>query len=221
MNKIRETVGTGPQGTTLLGIKRGAELLGFSAQAVRFNHEMLEQLKVLTLPAIIHWKGYHFVVFYGMKGRKYIIADPGVGLLYLSKKELLSGWKDGVTLLVEPDPIRFYAEPDEVIGGFDRLLRRTWNYRVLILRILLLSCTLGIITLVSPLLIQVLTDDVLIRGDIQLLNKIVISVISLSIISSGLSLVQSVLIAYLSQKLELGLILDFGHPYIAASTFLF
>lgn len=35
LNHVREVVGTGQQGTNLLGLKRGAEALGFNAQEPR------------------------------------------------------------------------------------------------------------------------------------------------------------------------------------------
>ena len=93
LNRIREVVGTGQQGTTLLGLKRGAEVLGFNAQGVKASPEIIDSFDALPLPAIIHWLGYHWVVLYGRKGKKYVIADPAIGVRYLSKKQLTEGWK--------------------------------------------------------------------------------------------------------------------------------
>ncbi len=77
INRLRETVGTRREGTTLLGLKQGAEALGFNARGVKAPLEVVNK-KAVPLPAIIHWKGYHWVVLYGKRGNKYIIADPGV-----------------------------------------------------------------------------------------------------------------------------------------------
>ena len=65
------------------------------------------------LPAIIHWKGNHWVVLYGKKGQKCLIADPAVGMRYLSKKEIAEGWTDWLMLLLEPDPIRFFDQEND------------------------------------------------------------------------------------------------------------
>lgn len=70
LSRIREAVGTGQFGTTLLGLKRGAETLGFNARPVKTTPELLNQIHEAPLPAIIHWKGNHWVVFYGKKGKK-------------------------------------------------------------------------------------------------------------------------------------------------------
>ncbi|MDF5734555.1 MULTISPECIES: cysteine peptidase family C39 domain-containing protein [unclassified Nostoc] len=72
---------------------RGAEVLGFNARQVKATPQLIDQLYQISLPVIIiHWKGYHWVVLYGQKGKKYVIADPGVGIHYLTRQELVAGW---------------------------------------------------------------------------------------------------------------------------------
>jgi ATP-binding cassette, subfamily C, bacterial len=110
LSHVREVVGTGQFGTTLLGLRRGAETLGFTAKPVTTSPELLKRLDEAPLPAIIHWNGNHWVVFYGKKGKKYLIADPAVGMRYLSSQDLVKGWTDWLMLLLEPDPIRFFAQ---------------------------------------------------------------------------------------------------------------
>lgn len=94
LNRVREIVGTGSQGTSLLGLRRGAESLGFNARQVRASLELIDHLKEAPLPAIIHWKGYHWVILYGQRGKQYIIADPGLGIRYINRHELLTSWRD-------------------------------------------------------------------------------------------------------------------------------
>ncbi len=85
LNRIREAVGTGQLGTTLLGLIQGAETLGFNARAVRATPEILDRMKEAPLPAVIHWKGNHWVLLYGQRGKKYVLADPGIGIRYLTR----------------------------------------------------------------------------------------------------------------------------------------
>ncbi len=215
INRIREVVGTRREGTTLLGLKRGADALGFSARGVKIPIEIINK-KAVPLPAIIHWKGYHWVVLYGKRGNKYVVADPAVGIRYLSKKWLLEAWADSVMLLLEPDAARFFAQEDEQekVGGFGRFLKRVWPYRAILAQTLLLNTVLGILSLASPFLLQILTDDVLVRGDSQLLTSVAIAVIIMNLISSTLRLLQSNLIAHFAQRLELGLIFEFGRQIL-------
>ncbi|HAX77906.1 MAG TPA: ABC transporter ATP-binding protein [Cyanobacteria bacterium UBA11372] len=214
LNRIREAVGTGQMGTTLLGLKRGAEVMGFNARTVRTSPEVLDQLEAAPLPAIIHWMGSHWVVLYGQKGKEYAIADPAIGIRYVNREEMEESWTDWVMLLLEPDPVRFFSQPDDKVGGVTRFARRVWPFRALLTQALLLNLVLGLLSLASPFLLQILTDDVLVRGDMQLLTGLAIAVIVMNVFSSGLEFLQSNFIAHFAQRLELGLVLEFGRQIL-------
>ena len=214
LNRIREAVGTGQLGTTLLGLRRGAEALGFNARSVRASKEILDRMNQAPLPAIIHWKGYHWVVLYGQKGKKYIIADPAYNIRYVSRKELTEAWSDQVMLLLEPDSVRFYAQPDDKIKGLWRFMQRALPYGDIIFEAFLCSVVIGLLSLTSPFLLQILTDDVLVRGDTKLLGGVIIAVIVMNLVSSSLQLVQSNLIAHFAQRIELGLVLEFARKIL-------
>jgi ATP-binding cassette, subfamily C, bacterial len=214
LNRIREAVGTGQSGTTLLGLKRGAETLGFNARPVKTSPELLNKIKEAPLPAIIHWGGNHWVVLYGKKGNKCVVADPAVGVRYLSKQDLAEACADWLMLLLEPDPVRFFAQQNDQVGGFLRFFKRVWLFRGILAQALPLNLILGLLSLASPFLLQILTDDVLVRGDTKLLTTVAIAVVVMNFISSSLSFVQSNLIAHFAQRLQLGLVLEFGRQIL-------
>ncbi|WP_019507724.1 peptidase domain-containing ABC transporter [Pleurocapsa sp. PCC 7319] len=215
ISRCREVVGTRQQGTSLLGIKQGAETLGFNTRAIKASLEIVNK-EVLPLPAIIHWKGYHWVVLYGKKGNKYVVADPGLGVRFLDQKSFLEGWTDGVMLLLEPDPVRFDEQEDDrdQIGGFSHFLKRILPYKGILGQTLLINCVLGLLSLASPFLLQILTDDVLVRGDTQLLTRVAIAVTIMHLVKSSLRLVQSNLIAHFAQRIKLGLVFEFGRQIL-------
>ncbi|MBW4616642.1 MAG: peptidase domain-containing ABC transporter [Desmonostoc vinosum HA7617-LM4] len=214
LNRVREAVGTGERGTTLLGLRRGAETLGFHARQVQATPELLEKLNEIPMPAIAHWKGYHWVVLYGKKGKKYVISDPAFGILYLTSQELIAGWSDGVMLLLMPDDSRFYEQPEDKIGGFGRFIARVMPYRNLLAQAIAINFVIGLLSLASPLMMQLLTDDVLVRGDTQLLTTVAIGVIAMNLIQSAIGLVQSHLIGHFGQRLQYGLILEYGRKLL-------
>ncbi|MEA5617254.1 peptidase domain-containing ABC transporter [Cronbergia sp. UHCC 0137] len=214
INHTREAAGTGHLGTTLLNLKQGAQVLGFQARGVKATLELVNHQQI-PLPAIIHWKGNHWTVLYGRKGKKYIVADPLVGVRYLNKEALLAGWVNGVMLLLEPRP-DFLAQPDDRhrVGGFKRFLQRLFNYRHILAEALLLNFVVGLISLLSPFLIQLLTDDVLVRGDTQLLTGITLGILAMSVMSSSLQWIQGNLVAHFAHRLELDLVLEFGRTIL-------
>jgi ATP-binding cassette subfamily B protein/ATP-binding cassette subfamily C protein len=214
LTRSREAVGTGQLGTTLLGLKRGAEALGFNARSVKVSPEILDRLDDLLLPAIIHWRGNHWVVLYGQANRKYVIADPAVGIRYITKPELLKLW-DGITLLLDPNPELFADRlQEEPPKGFERFLKRIWPQRDILFEVLCINIALGLLSLGSPFLIQILTDDVLVRRDTQLLVVVAIGVTAMHLMRGILQLFQSTMVAYFSQKLQLGLVLEFGRKIL-------
>ncbi len=215
INRIREAVGTGQNGTTLLGLKQGSNRFGFNVRGIKSSIEMVDK-NVLPFPAIIHWKGYHWVVLYGKKGHKYVVADPGLGVRFVDKKLFLEGWTDGVMLLLEPDPIKFTEQPDDhdKIRGFRYFLKRVLPYKNILGETLLINCVLGLLSLSSPFLLQILTDDVLVRGDTQLLTRVAIAVVIMHLVSSSLRLAQSSLIAHFAQRIKLGFDFEFGRQIL-------
>lgn len=214
INRTREAAGTGQLGTTLLNLKQGAQVLGFNARGVKAVIDLVDKQQI-PLPAIIHWKGNHWTVLYGRRGKKYIVADPLVGVRYLTKEALLTGWTNGVMLLLEPRP-DFLSQTDDQdkVGGWKRLGQRLFSYRHILAEALLLNFVVGLLALLSPFLIQILTDDVLVRGDTQLLTGIALGVLAMSLISSALQWVQGNLVAHFAHRLELDLVLEFGRTIL-------
>lgn len=214
ISHIREIVGTRQQGTTLLGLKQGSQALGFHARGLKVDEDFLEKIDQAPLPAIIHWKGNHWVVLYGKRHKKYVIADPAVGISQLTYKELMAGWSNGIMLSLQPDDNRFYAQEPDKISGFGRFLVRVLPYRWILAEALAINIAVGLLSLTSPFLMQILTDEVLVRGDTQLLAAIAIAVLAMNLFNSLIKVVQSHLLGYFGQRLQLGLILDYGRQLL-------
>ena len=214
---VREAVGTGKDGTTLLGLQRGSEALGFRSRSVQADASIFERLGEMPLPAILHWRGVHWVVFYGRRRNRFVVMDPGVGLRYLTKDELKAGWADRVTLLLEPVPDAL-AQTAQIVAGSGshatRWLQQIWFHRTILGQVLATNVVLGGVSLSMPFLIQVLTDDVLVRQDVRLLNMIAIAISVLVAFGALLSWLQANLIIHFAKRLELGLVLEFGRKLL-------
>jgi ABC-type bacteriocin/lantibiotic exporter with double-glycine peptidase domain len=212
---IRHLVGTSREGTTLLGLKRGAEKLGFHAQAAKADASVLDDLQALPLPMICHWQGCHWVVLHGARGDQLLVADPGVGLRRLSREQFLAGWANGVVLLLEPDPASFPVShhqnqrwrSGQGLAIVPRLLQ---PFRGLLLQAFGLNLAIGVLALAMPLLMQILTDDVLIRGDGEMLRSLAIGILLLFVLRALLNLLQGVLVGHFGQKLQLQMVLHYG-----------
>ena len=212
---VRHRVGTSSQGTTLLGLKRGAESLGFHARAARADAALLDDLASLPLPVICHWQGCHWVVLHGLRGDQLLVADPAVGLRLLSREAFLASWSNGVLLLLEPDPHHFPAVDGAREGwkagkGLAAFVPFVMPFRKLLLQALALNLAIGVLALGMPLLMQILTDDVLVRGDGEMLRTLAIGILALFLLRALLNLLQGVLVGHFGQKLQLQMVLHYG-----------
>ncbi len=104
LENLRELSGTSKQGTTLLGLYQSANAIGFNANGCEANLEDLESCKApLILHVIIDDRLQHYLVCYGYEKGKFIIGDPGKGIIYYSKKELESIWVSKTCLTLTPN----------------------------------------------------------------------------------------------------------------------
>lgn len=77
-----------------------------------------------------------------------------------------------------------------------------------------INIAIGLLALAMTVMMQLLTDDVLVRGDVQLLTTVAIAVIAMNLFRSAIAFVQSILIGQFGERLQLGLILDYGYKLL-------
>ena len=215
---IRTLVGTGQQGTTLLGLKRGADEIGFHCRALRTDVDdtFFRDIQAISLPAILHWKGNHWVVLYETRGKRVVIGDPAKGVRHLPRQDFLDAWSDGVLLTLQPDFERLLRQPNDRSrrNFISRLLRLLAPHRALLLRVLAVNAIIGLIGLGVPLLMQVLTDDILVRRDSQMLGILAVGMMLIYAFRSLLDFLQGQIANYFFERLELDLVLDYGNKLL-------
>jgi ABC-type bacteriocin/lantibiotic exporter with double-glycine peptidase domain/CRP-like cAMP-binding protein len=86
---LRDAAGTGTEGTTLTGIVEAGRAAGLDVDARRVSRDRLDGL---SLPAIVHWRGDHWVVLYDLSVSQARVADPAVGLRTLTRAEFEHDW---------------------------------------------------------------------------------------------------------------------------------
>jgi predicted double-glycine peptidase len=100
MSRVREAVATGIDGTSLRGIVVGARRLGLAAQSLKASKGRLDEL---SLPAVCHLDGYHWVVLHEVGRRSVRFADPAHGPRRMARDEWTSRWT-GFCALFVPTP---------------------------------------------------------------------------------------------------------------------
>jgi ATP-binding cassette subfamily B protein len=109
---LRDLAHVGAGGASMLGLTRAAEAAGFRWRAVSTD---FAHLAGLPLPAVAHWKGYHYVVLYEVRGERALVADPAVGRLRLRRQDFEAHWT-GKLLLLSPAEERRTAGEARAVG---------------------------------------------------------------------------------------------------------
>lgn len=124
--KLRDASGTTLQGTSLLGLYQSAQKLGFTANAYEAD---LENLKKTEVPVILHIlkdeKLEHYVVCYGYNNAKFLLGDPGLGIIAYPDEELEAVWKSHAMLVLKPNEsfVRKENHARNMFGWFRELVK--------------------------------------------------------------------------------------------------
>src|ERR1043165_6730283 len=106
IGRVRDLVGVDLHGTSMLGLIKGAEALGFAAKGAKGD---LDALRHIPLPAVLHWKldgnMGHFVVLHKIRDDRAVIADPSQGIIKVDRAELTHRWT-GYAVLLSPRRLR-------------------------------------------------------------------------------------------------------------------
>jgi CRP-like cAMP-binding protein len=100
LETLRRRMCVEQRGTSLRELQQAAATLGLRSRAVRVG---ADQLGRVTLPAIAHLAGEHYVVVYSLGLSGVVIGDPAAGVLTLSLPAFLKTWTGLLLLLTRTD----------------------------------------------------------------------------------------------------------------------
>lgn len=198
---------------------KAAEELGFSAKGVKGNKEAF--FSEFPLPCIAHvivdGNLLHYVVIHKITKKQVIIADPGVGIVKLTPEEFFGEvhdegkppkyqWSGILILLVKNET---FTKGNETKGLFGRFFHLLLPQKKLLLHIFIASLVYTILGILGAFYFKELIDSVLPDGLRKTLMTLSIGVILLNVFKVVLSAIRSHLLLYLSQKLDIALLLGY------------
>ena len=164
LNTLRRQHLISLNGTTLHSLIEIARHLNLTSRAVRLEPEELRQLK---MPAILHLDMNHFVVLKCTRTDGIVLHDPALGEKRLSWKEV-SNHFTGVALELSP-ATGFERKDERSRLSLSTFLRQARGAKHALLQLLALSLALEILVIAGPFYLQVTVDEVIARGDVDLL----------------------------------------------------
>ena len=152
------------RGVTLRTLVQMASQMELACRPLRFELSHLNQLR---LPAIVHWDMNHFVVLKSVARREIVVHDPGLGRRVFSIAEA-SKHLTGVALELSPSA-GFLSKDERTRLPFSTFWTQLRGTTHALVQIFILSVVLEAFVIASPFYLQLTVDEVIARGDADLL----------------------------------------------------
>jgi ATP-binding cassette subfamily B protein len=209
ITKLRDVLGTDIKGTPINGLHHGAEKLGFDVKKVRITKDVIKEN--FTLPAICHVRTEeglsHFVVLFKNNKGKLTVLDPAQGIIKYSLDDFFNIF-DGIILLMYPNN-QFKKSKEGSESIFKNFVQLVKPQKKLFSYAILASIFLTILSLFFALFNKVLMDEIIPYNLQNLLVKFTIGFALVLIVKVILNAVRQHLVLYLSQKIDLPLMLGY------------
>src|SRR5690554_1813481 len=212
IDTILEYCDTNIQGTTIKNLILGAEKLKLKAWAFKIS---LDELKLIRSPIILYVNDNHYIVVYGYRNKKFLVADPAIGKYKVSEGDLEVFWikssRKGIAIQLHPsnnfEELKDVKENYSVI--FSEIKSIILRYKFLHFQIILGVVLIGGLQLVFPFLSQYIVDKGIGENNTYLVGIILINQF---IIFSGRSItefIQARIMLHVGSRLSISLVSNF------------
>jgi len=189
LNTLRRRHPVSLNGVTLRALIQVASQLHLVGRPLRLD---LENLRQLRLPAILHWDMSHFVVLKSVGRQGITIHDPASGERYLPLAEA-SKHLTGVALELSPTDA-FVRQDERARLPFSVFWRQLSGSGHALVQIFVLSVILQLLVLAAPFYMQITVDEVIARGDVDLLAVLAVGFGLLAIVRAATSALRSLIL---------------------------
>lgn len=182
MAELRRRFSLSLKGITAAHLVEMAQSLGLQSRPL---HLELDEINQLQTPCILHWDLDHFVVLQRVDKQRHTILDPAVGERRLSHREFARHFT-GIALELMETPAFERKAPSPPIS-LKKLAGTIDGLGKAIAQIIGLALVLEICALLAPLFLQIVVDQVLAGGDLDLLTFLGISFALLTLFQTAVS----------------------------------
>lgn len=212
----------GKEGVSMLGLADAAESIGLKSVGAKLSFEQL--LNDATLPAILHWDQYHFVILIPNSSKnKLLIADPAKGLIKLNKEEFLKHWVSttenhldkGIVLLLESTPkfkeMDFFDDGQSTQNkiGWSFLLNYLKEHKAYFFQILLGIIIGSVLQLIFPYLTQSIVDVGINTQNLNFIQIVLAAQLMLLFSQTIVEFIRSRILLHISTKINISLLSGF------------
>ena len=195
--EIRRRFPLSMRGATLKDMMDVSEKLNLSSRAMRYEINELSQLRT---PCILHWGFNHFVVLKAVNKNVLHIHDPAMGALRISMDEVERKFTGVALELIPTNDFKKKSVGVKLKLGqliiFDKAFLSSFSIGFI------LSLLGELFLLTTPFYLQIVIDEVLLKGDRNLLNTIALAFGLIVIFQVVANVLRQLTFQYLSQTLS-------------------
>jgi ATP-binding cassette subfamily B protein len=206
-------------GTSLTGLIKAAEKIGFKAVGIKENFKALKE--EVPLPVIVHWDQEHFVVAYKVTEKYIYVSDPELGKVRYSHSEFEKRWIDsqnlteknseGVLLVLKPNSennkIKDVLIPKKRSQSFlqDHLKKHTNSF----IKVSALILFASVLELAFPYLTQQIIDKGVRNEDVHFIYLAAVAYILIFLGYKTAHIIRNWVVIKLSMRFNIELISNF------------
>jgi ATP-binding cassette subfamily B protein RaxB len=209
LNTLRRRYPISLKGVTLRALIQVANHLHLTGRPLRFE---LNHLRQLRLPAIVHWDMSHFVVLKAVTGTGITVHDPARGEKRYSIDEA-SKHLSGVALELTPSA-EFSAKNETARLPLRSFWGGTQGAVYALAQVFALSIVLEVLVIAGPFYMQLVIDEVVAKGDVDLLVVLALGFGLLAAITVTATTLRSLILLILQNTLHLQLAARLFHHLI-------
>ncbi|MBY0299620.1 MAG: peptidase domain-containing ABC transporter [Methylobacterium sp.] len=168
LNYLRALFPLSRNGMSLGSIATLADSLDLDANGYALDG--VADLDAVALPAILHWRGNHFVVLEAIRRGRYHVHDPEFGLRVYDRADVEQLFT-GVVLEFAPRMTFRRHTAGQRLGLLD-ILRSARGLGGTVWQISLISVAISLLGLTTPVLLQVALDVVIPQVDLDLMQML-------------------------------------------------
>lgn len=185
------------KGMNLAMMAQVADEIDLTTRAVRCEPEELQHL---ALPAVIHWRGTHFVVLEHATKDKFTIVDPAFGRFRMSATEIAECFT-GIAMEFAKKP-EFKARKENNPLKLTSLVDFSPNVTRGLMISIGLSLIIELLFLAAPFYMQLVIDDALVSGNVNLLQSLALAFGVIMVFRVGSVALRAIVIQFVSQNLS-------------------
>lgn len=178
-------------------VMEAGEKLGLQLRQLQATWNDLQQL---SFPALLRWQQQDWIIVYEIRGNRLIIANPsnlGQTCESISQAMLEENW-DGQLWQVE-------AIQQQDKFNLTWFVPAIWQHRKLLTEVLLISFSLQLLGLATPIITQYIIDKVMVYQNRSALDVMAIALLGFAILEAILGILRLFIFTHTANRLDLSL----------------